>query len=47
MKGKSPGSNRGLNLKTHFFVGGFDQHRLQLNSNVGVARGFSGCISEV
>lgn len=47
VKGKSPGSNRGLNLKTPFFVGGFDQHRLQLNGNVGVIRGFQGCISEL
>ncbi|XP_035706486.1 basement membrane-specific heparan sulfate proteoglycan core protein isoform X3 [Folsomia candida] len=47
IRGKSPGVTRGLNLKTPLYIGGHDRHRIQLNSNVGVVKGFSGCVSEM
>ncbi|CAG7838540.1 unnamed protein product [Allacma fusca] len=46
-EGKSPGTTRGLNLKTPMYLGGYDKQRLQLNSNLRVSKGFAGCVAEL
>ena len=45
--GQSPGSTRGLNLRTPLYVGGFDKQRIHLSDGVGVKKGFNGCVREV
>ncbi|XP_059491072.1 basement membrane-specific heparan sulfate proteoglycan core protein isoform X8 [Neocloeon triangulifer] len=45
--GKAPGSKRGLNLGTLLYLGGWDKSEVTLNSQVGVKRGFEGCISQI
>ena len=45
--GQSPGSAIGLNLQTPLYVGGVDQSSVRLSPDVGVERGFAGCISQV
>ncbi|KAG0729592.1 Basement membrane-specific heparan sulfate proteoglycan core protein [Chionoecetes opilio] len=47
VNGESPGKNLGLNLLTHLFIGGIDNSRIQVASDVGVKSGFKGCVSEV
>lgn len=47
VNGKSPGSNLGLNLLTPLFIGGVDNSRIHVSSDVGVKTGFKGCVSEV
>jgi dystroglycan 1 len=45
--GRSPGTARGLNLLTPFYIGGTDRERIKLSNAVGVNRGFKGCVSDV
>ncbi|CAG0923871.1 unnamed protein product, partial [Notodromas monacha] len=45
--GRSPGSARGLNLQTPFYLGGTDPQRIRVNRIVGVKRGFKGCVSSL
>ncbi|XP_050723887.1 basement membrane-specific heparan sulfate proteoglycan core protein-like isoform X5 [Eriocheir sinensis] len=47
LSGVSPGKNSGLNLLTPLFIGGVDHSRIQVASDVGVTKGFRGCVSEV
>ena len=47
MHGESPGHTRGLNLRTPLYVGGVDNARIEVTSEVGVRGGFTGCISDV
>ena len=47
VRGKSPGSTRGLNLNTKLFVGGWDKQRVRLNPGVNVTSSFDGCLSQV
>jgi len=47
VRGKSPGSTRGLNLNTKLFVGGWDRQRVRLNPGVNVTSSFDGCLSQV
>lgn len=44
--GVSPGSTIGLDLKTPLYVGGVDP-RMRLPTDLGVIRGFYGCVAEV
>lgn len=44
---KSSGAARTMNLNTPLYIGGVDHRRITINRNVGVDRGFRGCISEV
>jgi len=44
--GKSPGSTRGLNLNSRFYVGGWDRQKIDLNSFVNVSSSFHGCLSQ-
>ena len=46
-RGESPGSTRGLNLRTPLYLGGVDTAQIEIHSEVGVKKGFTGCISEV
>jgi len=46
VRGKSPGSTRGLNLNTKLFVGGWDRQRVRLNPGVNVTSSFEGCLSQ-
>ena len=45
--GKSPGSTRGLNLNSRFYVGGWDRQKVELNPLVNVSSSFHGCLSQV
>jgi len=45
--GQSSGSALGLNLQTPLYVGGVDQSSVRMSPDVGVERGFTGCISQV
>jgi len=45
--GQSAGSAIGLNLRTPLYVGGVDQSSVRVSPDVGVERGFTGCISQV
>lgn len=47
VRGKSPGSTRGLNLNTRLFVGGWDRQHVRLNPGVNVTNSFDGCLSQV
>lgn len=47
IKGRSPGSTRGLNLLTPMYIGGFDKDRISVSPFVEVKNGFNGCISRV
>ena len=48
VKGKSPGSTRGLNIRTSLYFGGVDEHSKYLVAEgVGVRRGFAGCIDDL
>lgn len=47
VRGKSPGSTRGLNLNTKLYVGGWDRQHIRLNPNVNVSNSFDGCLSQV
>ncbi|XP_045130066.1 basement membrane-specific heparan sulfate proteoglycan core protein-like isoform X13 [Portunus trituberculatus] len=47
VNGNSPGSNLGLNLLTPLFIGGVDNSRIHVSSDVGVKTGFKGCVSEI
>ncbi|XP_038076283.1 basement membrane-specific heparan sulfate proteoglycan core protein-like isoform X2 [Patiria miniata] len=46
VKGRSPGSSRGLNLKMLMYVGGVDE-MYQLPADLGVSKGFQGCVAEI
>ena len=46
VKGKSPGSSQGLNLKLPLFVGGV-KDTMDVPEKVGVIKGFIGCVAEV
>jgi len=45
--GKSLGAARTMNLNTPLYIGGVDRRKITINPDVGVERGFRGCISEV
>lgn len=45
--GKSPGSTRGLNLNSRFYIGGWDRQKVELNPLVNVSSSFHGCLSQV
>ena len=47
VRGKSPGSTRGLNLNTRLYVGGWDRQHVRLSSGVNVSSSFDGCLSQV
>ena len=47
VRGKSPGSTRGLNLNTKLYVGGWDKQRVRINPGVNVTSSFDGCLSQV
>ncbi|XP_046397627.1 basement membrane-specific heparan sulfate proteoglycan core protein-like isoform X3 [Ischnura elegans] len=54
VSGKSPGSTRGLNLKTPLYIGGYNREKVQIASGVGLAADrhghiptFVGCVLEV
>ena len=45
--GKSPGSTRGLNIRTPLYFGGIDEdNRHVVAEGVGVKQGFAGCIAD-
>ena len=44
--GKSPGSTRGLNIRTPLYFGGTDEQHT-VDEGVGVTQGFSGCIADL
>ena len=46
-RGKSPGSTRGLNLRTPLYLGGVDPQKVKVATPVGVSSSFKGCISKV
>ena len=46
VKGRSPGSSRGLNLKMLMYLGGLDP-MYEVPADLGVEKGFKGCIAEV
>ena len=46
--GKSPGSTRGLNIRTALYFGGIDDfNKYVVADGVGVKRGFAGCIDDL
>ncbi len=45
--GSSPGSTRGLNIRTPMYFGSINRDQYTVASGVGVDGGFSGCISDV
>jgi hypothetical protein len=46
--GKSPGSTRGLNIRTSLYFGGIDEYNKYVPAeSVGVKHGFSGCIDDL
>ena len=46
--GKSPGSTRGLNIRTSLYFGGIDDFsKYEVAEGVGVKRGFTGCIDNL
>lgn len=47
IRGKSPGSTRGLNLNTRLYVGGWDRQHVRLHPGVNVTNSFDGCMSQV
>ncbi|XP_071805292.1 basement membrane-specific heparan sulfate proteoglycan core protein-like isoform X3 [Asterias amurensis] len=46
VKGRSPGSSRGLNLKMLMYLGGLDP-MYEVPADLGVEKGFKGCIAEI
>ncbi|CAH1774180.1 unnamed protein product, partial [Owenia fusiformis] len=46
VKGQSPGGTRGLNLRTHLYIGGVNLDTLP-HSSIEVTSGIDGCISEL
>eukprot|EP00057_Strongylocentrotus_purpuratus_P003908 XP_003727633.2 PREDICTED: basement membrane-specific heparan sulfate proteoglycan core protein [Strongylocentrotus purpuratus] len=46
VKGRSPGSSRGLNLRLPLYLGGIDKFE-EVPQRLGVTKGFDGCITEV
>lgn len=46
VRGKSPGSTRGLNLNSRLFVGGWDRQHVRLSPGVNVTSSFDGCLSQ-
>ena len=48
VRGKSPGSTRGLNIRTSLYFGGIDEHnKYVVAEGVGVKDGFAGCIDDL
>ena len=47
VKGSSPGSTRGLNIRTPVYVGGLNLNKYAYVSGVAVSSGFLGCITDV
>ena len=46
--GRSPGSTRGLNIRTNIYFGGVDDHeQYVVAEGVGVNNGFTGCIDNL
>ncbi|XP_072174592.1 basement membrane-specific heparan sulfate proteoglycan core protein-like [Diadema setosum] len=46
VKGRSPGSSRGLNLRLPLYLGGIDQFS-EVPRQLGISKGFDGCVAEV
>ncbi|XP_041479561.1 basement membrane-specific heparan sulfate proteoglycan core protein-like [Lytechinus variegatus] len=46
VKGRSPGSSRGLNLRLPLYLGGINKYE-EIPLRLGVTKGFDGCITEV
>ena len=44
--GKSPGSTRGLNIRSSLYFGGMDEEYI-LAEGVGISQGFDGCITDL
>ena len=47
VEGKSPGTTRGLNIRTAMYLGGINREDFTVAPGVGVDNGFSGCITDV
>ena len=47
VRGRTPGSTRGLNLRTPFYIGGVDRQRTTIATAVGVHNAFEGCFASV
>ena len=48
IKGESPGSTRGLNIRTPIYFGGLNRDKLTLAPGVGIAdNGFMGCLADL
>ena len=46
VKGRSPGTSRGLNLKLPLYLGGMPKFE-ELPSRMDIGKGFDGCITDV
>ena len=44
VSGESPGTTRGLNIKTSFYFAGWDHEEVAMSKHVGTEQGFEGCI---
>ncbi|XP_023290722.1 basement membrane-specific heparan sulfate proteoglycan core protein [Orussus abietinus] len=47
IEGRSPGTARTMTLNTPLYIGGVDRRRITVNKNVGVDKGFRGCVNEL
>ncbi|GAB6018614.1 hypothetical protein CHUAL_000299 [Chamberlinius hualienensis] len=47
VRARSPGTTRGLNLRTLLYIGGVDKHKINVSPSVDSSVGFDGCISEL
>ena len=45
--GKSPGTTRGLNIRTPFYFAGWNHEAVSLSKHVGTEQGFIGCIGQI
>jgi len=47
VSGQSPGTTRGLNIKTHIYVGGVDRDVVTVSPGAGVDADFAGCLADL
>ncbi len=47
VSGESPGTTRGLNIKTPFYFAGWNHDKLTMSKHVGSEQGFVGCIGKI
>ena len=47
VSGESPGTTRGLNIKTPFYFAGWNNERVTMSKHVGSEQGFVGCIGQI